>query len=259
MEGPSKDYSHLEAKALYDNETVLESLLERLSVVVKKNKEGTSSGVKEHWTPEQDEEWEIQWDNIQTSKSKINVLYNPDGTLYNPHITYSNKSNYRSDFWERIYLIDVGIDFAHLLVNINRAAADGSLAKGGKYTLKFIEQSFISLPKILGEGMKTLSKGVEHSRDIIEGSLALGKVAGNSVEAAANLVGPAVEIAASSAEVLEFVFEATPHAIDLTLKSAEAAIVILEAAPQAIETIAAAGEVALSLGEVAFSILDALS
>ncbi|MDC0161534.1 hypothetical protein OAI71_01555 [Marine Group III euryarchaeote] len=259
MDKSSKDYSHLEAKALYDNETVLESLLERLSVVVKKNKEGTSSGVREHWTSEQDEEWEIQWNNIQASKSKINVIYNPDGTLYNPHITYSNKSNYRSDFWERIYLIDVGIDFAHLLVNINRAAADGSLAKGGKYTLKFIEHSFISLPKILGEGVKTLSKGVEHSRDIIEGSLALGKVAGNSVEAAANLVGPAVEIAASSAEALEFVFEATPHAIDLTLKSAEAAITILEAAPQAIETIAAAGEVALSLGEVAFSILDALS
>jgi hypothetical protein len=255
---PSKDYSHLEAKPLYASETKLESLLDRLSVVVKKNRVGSKSEVEKHWTLEQQKEWEVIWEDVETNKEKIHVVCSPHETLYNPKLTYSNKSNYRSNFWNRIYLIDVGIDFASLLVEINRAATDGSLVKGGKYTLKFFEKSLVSIPKILDGSVKTLTKSLKLGRNIVDASLVLGKIAGKGVETGARLAVPVAEAVSSSGEVLEFVFEATPQAIDLALKSAEAAIVILEAAPQVVEAAAGAGKVALSLGEVAFSILNAL-
>ena len=101
----TENYKSLEAKPLFDSQNRIESLFDRLSGVIKKNKNPDGSVKEEHWSDDQQQEWEELRAEIETSKENIQVIYNPDGTIYD-----KARSKRTNSFWKRIQLINLGID-----------------------------------------------------------------------------------------------------------------------------------------------------
>ena len=109
----TENYKELEAKPLFDSQNRIESLFDRLSGVIKKNKEPDGSVKEEHWSVDQQQEWDGKLAEIETSKENIQVTYNPDGTIYD-----KARSSRTDSFWRRIQLIDLGVDLADLMIHV---------------------------------------------------------------------------------------------------------------------------------------------
>ncbi len=260
----TENYKDLEAKPLFDSQNRIESLFDRLSGVIKKNKE-PDGPVKEHWSDDQQQEWDGKLAEIETSKENIQVTYNPDGTIYD-----KARSKRTNSFWRRIQLIDLGIDLADIMIHVHDLkVGSGSkvLETGRTYSLKYFESimwapraigkglkgagGLKDAPDIIEEGLKMAGKGLEHAGDIVESSLGLAQVTGKAAQAVAKTAPHAIEAGLKSAEVAIKVIEASPRAIEAGLKGAEVAIKVIAASPQAIEAGLKAAEAAMVLLEIA--------
>ena len=258
----TENYKDLEAKPLFDSQNRIESLFDRLSGVIKKNKE-PDGPVKEHWSDDQQQEWDGKLAEIETSKENIQVTYNPDGTIYD-----KARSKRTNSFWRRIQLIDLGIDLAHIMIHVpDLKVGSGSkvLETGRTYSLKYFE-SIMWAPRAIGKGLKGMDlkdapdiiegglkmagKGLEHAGDVVESSLGLAQT-GKAAQAVAEAAPHAIEAGLKSAEVAIKVIEASPRAIEAGLKGAEVAVKVIAASPQAIEAGLKAAEAAMVLLEVA--------
>ena len=259
----TENYKDLEAKPLFDSQNRIESLFDRLSGVIKKNKEPDGS-VKEHWSEDQQQEWDGKLAEIETSKENIQVTYNPDGTIYD-----KARSKRTNSFWRRIQLIDLGIDLADIMIHVpDLKVGSGSkvLETGRTYSLKYFE-SIMWAPRAIGKGLKgtdlkdapdiiegglkMAGKGLEHAGDVVESSLGLAQVTGKAAQAVAKTAPHAIEAGLKSAEVAVKVIAASPQAIEAGLKAAEAAMVLLEVAPKAIEVAAGSAEILKFVGGLA--------
>ena len=260
----TKNYKDLEAKPLFDSQNRIESLFDRLSGVIKKNKEPDGSVKEEHWSEDQQQEWDGKLAEIETSKENIQVTYNPDGTIYD-----KARSSRTDSFWRRIQLIDLGVDLADLMIHVTDTGfGSGSkvLEAGRTYSLKYFE-SIIWAPRTIGKGLKGVGlkdapdiiegglkmagKGLEHAGDVVESSLGLAQVTGKAAQAVAKTAPHAIEAGLKGAEVAIKVIAASPQAIEAGLKAAEAAMVLLEIAPKAIEVAAGSAEVLKFVGSLA--------
>ncbi len=257
----TENYKSLEAKPLFDSQNRIESLFDRLSGVIKKNKNPDGSVKEEHWSDDQQQEWEELRAEIETSKENIQVIYNPDGTIYD-----KARSKRTNSFWKRIQLINLGIDLADIMIHVpDLKVGSGSkvLETGRTYSLKYFE-SIMWAPRAIGKGMdlkdspdiiegglKMAGKGLEHAGDVVESSLGLAQVTGKAAQAVAEAAPHAIEAGLKSAEVAIKVLEASPQAIEAGLKGAEVAVKVIAASPQAIEAGLKAAEAAMVLLEVA--------
>ena len=260
----TENYKSLEAKPLFDSQNRIESLFDRLSGVIKKNKNPDGSVKEEHWSDDQQQEWEELRAEIETSKENIQVIYNPDGTIYD-----KARSKRTNSFWRRIQLIDLGIDLAHIMIHVpDLKVGSGSkvLETGRTYSLKYFE-SIMWAPRTIGKGLKGMDlkdapdiiegglkmagKGLEHAGDVVESSLGLAQVTGKAAQAVAEAAPHAIEAGLKNAEVAIKVVEASPQAIEAGLKGAEVAVKVIAASPQAIEAGLKAAEAAMVLLEVA--------
>ena len=260
----TENYKSLEAKPLFDSQNRIESLFDRLSGVIKKNKNPDGSVKEEHWSDDQQQEWEELRAEIETSKENIQVTYNPDGTIYD-----KARSSRTDSFWRRIQLIDLGVDLADLMIHVTDTGfGSGSkvLEAGRTYSLKYFE-SIMWAPRAIGKGLKgtdlkdapdiiegglkMAGKGLEHAGDVVESSLGLAQVTGKAAQAVAEAAPHAIEAGLKSAEVAVKVIAASPQAIEAGLKAAEAAMVLLEIAPKAIEVAAGSAEVLKFVGSLA--------
>ena len=260
----TENYKDLEAKPLFDSQNRIESLFDRLSGVIKKNKEPDGSVKEEHWSEDQQQEWDGKLAEIETSKENIQVTYNPDGTIYD-----KARSKRTNSFWRRIQLIDLGIDLAHIMIHVpDLKVGSGSkvLETGRTYSLKYFE-SIMWAPRAIGKGLKGMDlkdapdiiegglkmagKGLEHAGDVVESSLGLAQVTGKAAQAVAEAAPHAIEAGLKSAEVAVKVIAASPQAIEAGLNAAEAAMVLLEVAPRAIEVAAGSAEVLKFVGSLA--------
>ena len=257
----TENYKDLEAKPLFDSQNRIESLFDRLSGVIKKNKEPDGSVKEEHWSDDQQQEWDGKLAEIETSKENIQVTYNPDGTIYD-----KARSKRTNSFWRRIQLIDLGIDLADIMIHVHDLkVGSGSkvLETGRTYSLKYFE-SIMWAPRAIGKGMdlkdapdiiegglKMAGKGLEHAGDVVESSLGLAQVTGKAAQAVAKTAPHAIEAGLKSAEVAIKVIAASPQAIEAGLKAAEAAMVLLEVAPKAIEVAAGSAEILKFMGSLA--------
>ncbi len=260
----TENYKDLEAKPLFDSQNRIESLFDRLSGVIKKNKEPDGSVKEEHWSEDQQQEWDGKLAEIETSKENIQVTYNPDGTIYD-----KARSSRTDSFWRRIQLIDLGIDLADIMIHVHDLkVGSGSkvLETGRTYSLKYFE-SIMWAPRAIGKGLKgtdlkdapdiiegglkMAGKGLEHAGDVVESSLGLAQVTGKAAQAVAKTAPHAIEAGLKSAEVAIKVIEASPRAIEAGLKGAEVAIKVIAASPQAIEAGLKAAEAAMVLLEIA--------
>ena len=260
----TENYKSLEAKPLFDSQNRIESLFDRLSGVIKKNKNPDGSVKEEHWSDDQQQEWEELRAEIETSKENIQVTYNPDGTIYD-----KARSKRTNSFWKRIQLINLGIDLADIMIHVpDLKVGSGSkvLETGRTYSLKYFE-SIMWAPRAIGKGLKGMDlkdapdiiegglkmagKGLEHAGDVVESSLGLAQVTGKAAQAIVKTAPHAIEAGLKSAEVAIKVIEASPRAIEAGLKGAEVAIKVIAASPQAIEAGLKAAEAAMVLLEVA--------
>ena len=277
----TENYKSLEAKPLFDSQNRIESLFDRLSGVIKKNKNPDGSVKEEHWSDDQQQEWEELRAEIETSKENIQVIYNPDGTIYD-----KARSKRTNSFWKRIQLINLGIDLADIMIHVpDLKVGSGSkvLETGRTYSLKYFE-SIMWAPRTIGKGLKGMDlkdapdiiegglkmagKGLEHAGDVVESSLGLTQVTGKTAQAVAEAAPHAIEAGLKSAEVAIKVLEASPQAIEAGLKAieviaaspqaieaglkaAEAAMVLLEVAPKAIEVAAGSAEILKFVGSLA--------
>ena len=260
----TKNYKDLEAKPLFDSQNRIESLFDRLSGVIKKNKEPDGSVKEEHWSEDQQQKWDGKLAEIETSKENIQVTYNPDGTIYD-----KARSSRTDSFWRRIQLIDLGINLADIMIHVpDLKVGSGSkvLETGRTYSLKYFE-SIMWAPRAIGKGLKgtdlkdapdiiegglkMAGKGLEHAGDVVESSLGLAQVTGKAAQAVAKTAPHAIEAGLKSAEVAVKVIEASPRAIEAGLKAAEAAMVLLEVAPKAIEVAAGSAEILKFVGSLA--------
>ena len=260
----TENYKDLEAKPLFDSQNRIESLFDRLSGVIKKNKEPDGSVKEEHWSDDQQQEWDGKLAEIETSKENIQVTYNPDGTIYD-----KARSKRTNSFWRRIQLIDLGIDLADIMIHVpDLKVGSGSkvLETGRTYSLKYFE-SIMWAPRAIGKGLKgtdlkdapdiiegglkMAGKGLEHAGDVVESSLGLAQVTGKAAQAVAKTAPHAIEAGLKGAEVAVKVIAASPQAIEAGLKAAEAAMVLLEIAPKAIEVAAGSVEVLKFVGSLA--------
>ena len=277
----TENYKSLEAKPLFDSQNRIESLFDRLSGVIKKNKNPDGSVKEEHWSDDQQQEWEELRAEIETSKENIQVIYNPDGTIYD-----KARSKRTNSFWKRIQLINLGIDLADIMIHVpDLKVGSGSkvLETGRTYSLKYFE-SIMWAPRTIGKGLKGMDlkdapdiiegglkmagKGLEHAGDVVESSLGLTQVTGKTAQAVAEAAPHAIEAGLKSAEVAIKVLEASPQAIEAGLKAieviaaspqaieaglkaAEAAVVLLEVAPKAIEVAAGSAEILKFVGSLA--------
>jgi len=260
----TENYKDLEAKPLFDSQNRIESLFDRLSGVIKKNKEPDGSVKEEHWSEDQQQEWDGKLAEIETSKENIQVTYNPDGTIYD-----KARSKRTNSFWKRIQLINLGIDLADIMIHVpDLKVGSGSkvLETGRTYSLKYFE-SIMWAPRAIGKGLKGMDlkdapdiiegglkmagKGLEHAGDVVESSLGLAQVTGKAAQAVAEAAPHAIEAGLKSAEVAIKVIEASPRAIEAGLKAAEAAMVLLEVAPKAIEVAAGSAEILKFVGSLA--------
>ena len=260
----TENYKDLEAKPLFDSQNRIESLFDRLSGVIKKNKNPDGSVKEEHWSDDQQQEWEELRAEIETSKENIQVIYNPDGTIYD-----KARSKRTNSFWKRIQLINLGIDLADIMIHVpDLKVGSGSkvLETGRTYSLKYFE-SIMWAPRAIGKGLKGMDlkdapdiiegglkmagKGLEHAGDVVESSLGLAQVTGKAAQAVAEAAPHAIEAGLKSAEVAIKVLEASPQAIEAGLKGAEVAVKVIAASPQAIEAGLKAAEAAMVLLEVA--------
>ena len=277
----TENYKSLEAKPLFDSQNRIESLFDRLSGVIKKNKNPDGSVKEEHWSDDQQQEWEELRAEIETSKENIQVIYNPDGTIYD-----KARSKRTNSFWKRIQLINLGIDLADIMIHVpDLKVGSGSkvLETGRTYSLKYFE-SIMWAPRAIGKGLKGMDlkdapdiiegglkmagKGLEHAGDVVESSLGLTQVTGKTAQAVAEAAPHAIEAGLKSAEVAIKVLEASPQAIEAGLKAieviaaspqaieaglkaAEAAMVLLEVAPKAIEVAAGSAEILKFVGSLA--------
>ena len=260
----TENYKSLEAKPLFDSQNRIESLFDRLSGVIKKNKNPDGSVKEEHWSDDQQQEWEELRAEIETSKENIQVIYNPDGTIYD-----KARSKRTNSFWKRIQLINLGIDLADIMIHVpDLKVGSGSkvLETGRTYSLKYFE-SIMWAPRTIGKGLKGMDlkdapdiiegglkmagKGLEHAGDVVESSLGLTQVTGKTAQAVAEAAPHAIEAGLKSAEVAIKVLEASPQAIEAGLKGAEVAVKVIAASPQAIEAGLKTAEAAMVLLEVA--------
>ena len=260
----TENYKDLEAKPLFDSQNRIESLFDRLSGIIKKNKEPEDSVKEEHWSEDQQQEWDGKLAEIETSKENIQVTYNPDGTIYD-----KARSSRTDSFWRRIQLIDLGINLADIMIHVpDLKVGSGSkvLETGRTYSLKYFE-SIMWAPRAIGKGLKgtdlkdapdiiegglkIAGKGLEHAGDVVESSLGLAQVTGKAAQAVAKTAPHAIEAGLKGAEVAVKVIAASPRAIEAGLKAAEAAMVLLEIAPKAIEVAAGSAEVLKFVGSLA--------
>ena len=260
----TENYKDLEAKPLFDSQNRIESLFDRLSGVIKKNKEPDDSVKEEHWSKDQQQKWDGKLAEIETSKENIQITYNPDGTIYD-----KARSSRTDSFWRRIQLIDLGVDLADLMIHVTDTGfGSGSkvLEAGRTYSLKYFE-SIMWAPRAIGKGLKgtdlkdapdiiegglkMAGKGLEHAGDVVESSLGLAQVTGKAAQAVAKTAPHAIEAGLKGAEVAVKVIAASPQAIEAGLKAAEAAMVLLEIAPKAIEVAAGSAEVLKFVGSLA--------
>jgi len=258
----TKNYKDLEAKPLFDSQNRIESLFDRLSGVIKKNKEPEDSVKEEHWSEDQQQEWDGKLAEIETSKENIQVTYNPDGTIYD-----KARSSRTDSFWRRIQLIDLGVNLADLMIHVTDPGSGSKVLEAGRtYSLKYFE-SIIWAPRTIGKGLKGVGlkdapdiiegglkmagKGLEHAGDVVESSLGLAQVTGKAAQAVAKTAPHAIEAGLKGAEVAVKVIAASPRAIEAGLKAAEAAMVLLEIAPKAIEVAAGSAEVLKFVGSLA--------
>ena len=262
----TKNYKDLEAKPLFDSQNRIESLFDRLSGVIKRNKEPDDSVKEEHWSEDQQQEWDGKLAEIETSKENIQITYNPDGTIYD-----KARSSRTDSFWRRIQLIDLGVDLADLMIHVTdlRVGSGSKVLEAGRtYSLKYFE-SIMWAPRAIGKGLKgsggglktapdiiegglkMAGKGLEHAGDVVESSLGLAQVTGKAAQAVAKTAPHAIEAGLKGAEVAVKVIAASPQAIEAGLKAAEAAMVLLEIAPKAIEVAAGSAEVLKFVGSLA--------
>ena len=260
----TENYKDLEAKPLFDSQNRIESLFDRLSGVIKKNKEPNGSVKEEHWSEDQQQEWDGKLAEIETSKENIQITYNPDGTIYD-----KARSSRTDSFWRRIQLIDLGVDLADLMIHVTdlRVGSGSKVLEAGRtYSLKYFE-SIMWAPRTIGKGLKgtdlkdapdiiegglkIAGKGLEHASDVVESSLGLAQVTGKAAHAVAKTAPHAIEAGLKGAEVAVKVIAASPQAIEAGLKAAEAAMVLLEIAPKAIEVAAGSAEVLKFVGSLA--------
>ena len=260
----TENYKDLEAKPLFDSQNRIESLFDRLSGVIKKNKEPDDSVKEEHWSKDQQQKWDGKLAEIETSKENIQITYNPDGTIYD-----KARSSRTDSFWRRIQLIDLGVDLADLMIHVTelRVGSGSKVLEAGRtYSLKYFE-SIMWAPRAIGKGLKgtdlkdapdiiegglkMAGKGLEHAGDVVESSLGLAQVTGKAAQAVAKTAPHAIEAGLKGAEVAIKVIEASPRAIEAGLKGAEVAIKVIAASPQAIEAGLKAAEAAMILLEVA--------
>ena len=260
----TKNYKDLEAKPLFDSQNRIESLFDRLSGVIKKNKEPDGSVKEEHWSVDQQQEWDGKLAEIETSKENIQITYNPDGTIYD-----KARSSRTDSFWKRIQLIDLGINLADIMIHVpDLKVGSGSkvLETGRTYSLKYFE-SIMWVPRTIGKGLKgtdlkdapdiiegglkMAGKGLEHAGDVVESSLGLAQMTGKAAQAVAKTAPHAIEAGLKGAEMAVKVIAASPQAIEAGLKAAEAAMVLLEIAPKAIEVAAGSAEVLKFVGSLA--------
>jgi len=257
----TENYKDLEAKPLFDSQNRIESLFDRLSGIIKKNKEPEDSVKEEHWSDDQQQEWEELRAEIETSKENIQVTYNPDGTIYD-----KARSSRTDSFWRRIQLIDLGVNLADLMIHAGFGSGSKVLEAGRTYSLKYFE-SIIWAPRTIGKGLKGVGlkdapdiiegglkmagKGLEHAGDVVESSLGLAQVTGKAAQAVAKTAPHAIEAGLKGAKVAVKVIAASPQAIEAGLKAAEAAMDLLEVAPKAIEVAAGSAEVLKFVGSLA--------
>ena len=241
----TKNYKDLEAKPLFDSQNRIESLFDRLSGVIKKNKEPDDSVKEEHWSEDQQQKWDGKLAEIETSKENIQVTYNPDGTIYD-----KARSSRTDSFWRRIQLIDLGVDLADLMIHVTdlRVGSGSKVLEAGRtYSLKYFE-SIMWAPRAIGKGLKGSGGGLKTAPDIIEGGL---KIAGKGLEHAGDVVESSLGLAQVTGKAAQAVAKTAPHAIEAGLKAAEAAMVLLEVAPKAIEVAAGSAEVLKFVGSLA--------
>jgi len=260
----TENYKDLEAKPLFDSQNRIEALFDRLSGVIKRNKEPDDSVKEEHWSVDQQQEWDGKLAEIETSKENIQVTYNPDGTIYD-----KARSSRTDSFWRRIQLIDLGVDLADLMIHVTdlRVGSGRKVLEAGRtYSLKYFE-SIMWAPRTIGKGLKgtdlkdapdiiegglkMAGKGLEHAGDVVESSLGLAQVTGKAAHAVAKTAPHAIEAGLKGAEVAVKVIAASPQAIEAGLKAAEAAMVLLEVAPKAIEVAAGSAEILKFVGSLA--------
>jgi|ETNmetMinimDraft_28_1059901.scaffolds.fasta_scaffold48146_2 hypothetical protein len=283
----TENYKSLEAKPLFDSQNRIESLFDRLSGVIKKNKNSDDSVKEGHWSDDQQQEWEELRAEIETSKENIQVIYNPDGTIYD-----EARSKRTNSFWRRIQLIDLGVELADIMIrrplqwnvtDLKIGSGSKGLETGKRYSLKYFESimwaprtitkglkgaDLKDAPDIIEGGLKIAGKGLEHAGDVVESSLGLAQVTGKAALAVAKTAPNAIEAGLKSAEVAVKVIEASPQAIEAGLKAieviaaspqaieaglkaAEAAVVLLEVAPKAIEVAAGSAEILKFVGSLA--------
>ena len=260
----TKNYKDLEAKPLFNSQNRIESLFDRLSGVIKRNKEPDDSVKEEHWSEDQQQKWDGKLAEIETSKENIQITYNPDGTIYD-----KARSSRTDSFWRRIQLIDLGVNLADLMIHVTdlRVGSGSKVLEAGRtYSLKYFE-SIIWAPRTIGKGLKGVGlkdapdiiegglkmagKGLEHAGDVVESSLGLAQVTGKAAHAVAKTAPHAIEAGLKGAEVAVKVIAASPQAIEAGLKAAEAAMVLLEVAPKAIEVAAGSAEILKFVGSLA--------
>ena len=258
----TENYKDLEAKPLFDSQNRIEALFDRLSGVIKRNKEPDDSVKEEHWSVDQQQKWDGKLAEIEKSKENIQITYNPDGTIYD-----KARSKRTNSFWRRIQLIDLGVNLADLMIHVTDPGSGSKVLEAGRtYSLKYFE-SIIWAPRTIGKGLKGVGlkdapdiiegglkmagKGLEHAGDIVESSLGLAQVTGKAAQAVAKTAPHAIEAGLKSAEVAIKVIAASPQAIEAGLKAAEAAMVLLEIAPKAIEVAAGSAEVLKFVGSLA--------
>ena len=260
----TENYKDLEAKPLFDSQNRIEALFDRLSGVIKRNKEPDDSVKEEHWSVDQQQKWDGKLAEIEKSKENIQITYNPDGTIYD-----KARSSRTDSFWRRIQLIDLGVDLADLMIHVTdlRVGSGSKVLEAGRtYSLKYFE-SIMWAPRTIGKGLKgtdlkdapdiiegglkMAGKGLEHAGDVVESSLGLAQVTGKAAHAVAKTAPHAIEAGLKGAEVAVKVIAASPQAIEAGLKAAEAAMVLLEVAPKAIEVAAGSAEILKFVGSLA--------
>ena len=260
----TENYKDLEAKPLFDSQNRIEALFDRLSGVIKRNKEPDDSVKEEHWSEDQQQKWDGKLAEIETSKENIQITYNPDGTIYD-----KARSSRTDSFWRRIQLIDLGVDLADLMIHVTdlRVGSGSKVLEAGRtYSLKYFE-SIMWAPRTIGKGLKgtdlkdapdiiegglkMAGKGLEHAGDVVESSLGLAQVTGKAAQAVAKTAPHAIEAGLKGAEMAVKVIAASPQAIEAGLKAAEAAMVLLEVAPKAIEVAAGSAEILKFVGSLA--------
>ena len=260
----TENYKDLEAKPLFDSQNRIEALFDRLSGVIKRNKEPDDSVKEEHWSVDQQQKWDGKLAEIEKSKENIQITYNPDGTIYD-----KARSSRTDSFWRRIQLIDLGVDLADLMIHVTdlRVGSGSKVLEAGRtYSLKYFE-SIMWAPRAIGKGLKgtdlkdapdiiegglkMAGKGLEHAGDVVESSLGLAQVTGKAAQAVAKTAPHAIEAGLKGAKVAVKVIAASPQAIEAGLKAAEAAMDLLEVAPKAIEVAAGSAEVLKFVGSLA--------